>query len=245
MAAASLAEAVLENGAGNYERAVAAATDAAARDHLALSGWALPELVEAAVRSGDEATAADALARLGARANAAGTDWALGVHAASTALLAGDLDAEQHFREAIGRLSRTEARLHLGRTQLCYGEWLRRRHRRIDARLQLRAAIEVFTAAAAEAFVERAQSELRATGEKARKRSVDKVCQLTPQESRIAYLARDGLTNPEIGATLFVSPRTVEYHLRKVFAKLAITSRNQLHLVLDGTYDARGAATAS
>jgi DNA-binding CsgD family transcriptional regulator len=232
LTAASLAEAVLHNSVGHYEQALAAASDACRSEQLALSGWALPELVEAAVRSGRHDAAGRAVVLLSERTDAAGTDWALGIQAAARALLADEKSAEPLYREAIDRLARTDIRIHLGRAQLLYGEWLRRRKRRIDARVPLRAAWELFAAIGAEAFADRAHRELLATGEKARKRSVDAGRQLTPQESQIAHLALNGLSNPEIGARLFVSPRTVEYHLHKVFAKLAISSRTELHLVL-------------
>jgi ATP/maltotriose-dependent transcriptional regulator MalT len=191
------------------------------------------ELVEAAARSGQPETAAGAAARLAERTSAAGTDWALGVQATAQALLIEGEHAERRHREAVERLARTGIRCQLARAQLLYGEWLRRRNRRIDARTQLRAARDLFTVLGASAFADRAHRELLATGEAARKRTIDCRCQLTPQETRIACLARDGLSNPEIAARLFVSPRTVEYHLHKVFAKLAITSRAKLHLVLD------------
>lgn len=242
LTAASLAEAVAHNSVGHYEQALVAARDAGRSEQLGLRGWALVELVEAAVRSGHHEAAARAAARLGDRTDAAGTDWALGVQAATRALLATGQAAEPHYRDAIDRLGRTGIRIHLGRAQLLYGEWLRRQKRRIDARLPLRAARELFASIGAEAFADRAHRELLATGEKARKRGVDTCLQLTPQESRIAYLARDGLSNPEIAARLFVSPRTVEYHLHKVFVKLVITSRTELHLVLDAAPDPRRAA---
>ncbi|GAA1193931.1 LuxR family transcriptional regulator [Pseudonocardia alaniniphila] len=228
-----LAETVLYNSVGDYEQALAAAQDVAESDQLGLSGWVLVELIEAAVRCGRADVAAHALGRLTDRTAAAATDWGAGIRAASRALLADAPDAEPLYEEAITRLSRTDVRLHLGRVQLLYGEWLRSRNRRADARKPLRAARELFATIGAEGFAGRARGELAATGEKA---SMDSRL-LTPQESLIACLARDGLTNPEIGARLFVSRRTVEYHLHKVFVKLAITSRNELHLVLDTTAD--------
>lgn len=238
LTATQLAEAVLHNGAGHYEQAAAAARDAADADQLALSGWARAELVEAAVRCGQHDVAAAAVARLDDDATAAATEWALGVRATAQALLVDAPAAEPLYQEAIHRLSQTEIRTHLARAQLLYGEWLRRQNRRIDARVPLRAAQQVFATIGAEGFAVRARTELLATGERARRRTVETDRELTPQETRIGYLARDGLSNPQIGARLFVSPRTVEYHLHKVFAKLGITSRTELHLVLDPTGDA-------
>ncbi|HEV8174733.1 MAG TPA: LuxR C-terminal-related transcriptional regulator, partial [Actinoplanes sp.] len=231
--AGAVAVAVLRNGLGHYNEAVEAARQATRAEHPGLTGWALMELVEAAARSGQPETAAGAAARLAERTSAAGTDWALGVQATAQALLIEGEHAERRYREAVERLARTGIRCQLARAQLLYGEWLRRRNRRIDARTQLRAARDLFTVLGASAFADRAHRELLATGEAARKRTIDCRCQLTPQETRIACLARDGLSNPEIAGRLFVSPRTVEYHLHKVFAKLAITSRAKLHLVLD------------
>ena len=159
---------------------------------------------------------------------ASGTDWALGIEARSRALLSEREAAERLYREAIDRLGRTRVRTELARAHLVYGEWLRRERRRLHAREQLRTAHELFTTMGMEAFAERAARELLATGERARKRTVQTSVQLTPQETQIARLARDGLSNQEIGARLFISPRTVEYHLHKVFTKLGISSRNQL-----------------
>jgi len=182
----------------------------------------------------------EALEILAERARVTGTDWALGTAARSRALLTDGPAAEEFYVEAVERLSRSRMRVHLARAQLIYGEWLRRQGRRIDARAQLRAAWDSFVAMGAAAFAERAHRELLATGETARRRVVETHGQLTAQETRIAALARNGLTNPEIGERLFVSPRTVEYHLHKVFDKLGITSRHELHLVLD---DAVGPAS--
>jgi DNA-binding CsgD family transcriptional regulator len=237
---ASFAAAVLYNGLGRYDAAVTAASDAAESDELGLYGWSLLELVEAASRSGQSAAGTEALDTLTERARVTGTEWALGIAARSRALLTEGPAAEQFYVEAIQHLSRTRMRVHLARAQLIYGEWLRRQGRRIDARAQLRAAWDSFVDMGASAFAERAHRELLATGETARRRVVETHGQLTPQEARIAALARDGLTNPEIGERLFVSPRTVEYHLHKVFDKLGITSRHELHLVLD---DAVGSAS--
>ena len=233
LAATQLAEAVLHNSAGHYEQALAAAHEAVEADQLALSGWARAELVEAASRCGQRDVAAAALARLGDHADAAATQWALGVRAAGQALLADAPAAEALYQEAIDRLSETGIRIQLARAQLLYGEWLRRQNRRVDARMSLRAAQQTFATIGAEGFAIRASAELLATGERVRKRNVETGRQLTTQESRIGYLACDGLSNSEIGARLFLSPRTVEYHLHKVFAKLGITSRTELHLVLE------------
>jgi DNA-binding CsgD family transcriptional regulator len=222
------AAAVLYNGLGRYDAALAGARSACEYDDLGIFGFALVELVEAGVRSGAREEAAAALRRLEERTGAAGTDWALGVEAWSRALLSDGQGAEPLYREAIERLERTRIALHLARAHLVYGEWLRRENRRVDAREQLRAAHEMFSDAGAEAFAARAGRELSATGETARTRTAESRDVLTPQEAQIARLARDGLSNPEIGAQLFISPRTVQYHLRKVFQKLEITSRNQL-----------------
>jgi DNA-binding CsgD family transcriptional regulator len=227
-ALADYARAVLYNGLGRYEDALAAAERACVHEDLGICGRALPELVEAAVRRNARSAASEALGRLDERARATGSHWALGVRARSAALLSEGDRAECLYREAIGLLGRSRIAAHLARAQLVYGEWLRRENRRVDARVQLRAAHETFSRIAAEAFAERALRELLATGETARKRTDEARAHLTPQEAQIARLARDGLSNPEIGARLFISPRTVQYHLRKVFQKLAITSRNQL-----------------
>ena len=195
-------------------------------------GWSLVELVEAAVRSGRPEVAARALHRLEERTRAAGTDWALGVLARSRALMVDGDEADALYREAIERLERTRIRVELARARLLYGEWLRREKRRGEARGQLRAAHEFFGRIGAEAFAERARRELVATGETARKRTPDTRDLLTPQEAEIARMAGDGRTNPEIGAQLFISPRTVEYHLHKVFQKLDLSSRRDLRRVL-------------
>jgi DNA-binding CsgD family transcriptional regulator len=180
------------------------------------------------VRSGATDAAARALERLSERTSASGTDWALGIEATSRAISTDGPAAEPLYREAIERLGSSRGVVHLARARLLYGEWLRRENRRVDARDQLRAAHELFAGIGAEGFAERAGHELTATGETVRSRTDDARGLLTAQEAHIARLARDGLSNPEIGAQLFISPRTVQYHLRKVFLKLAITSRNQL-----------------
>ena len=225
------ATALLYNGCGRYGEALEAAQRGCEQDDVGLFGWSLVELIEAGVRSGATDASSAALDRLSERTQASGTDWALGIEAGSRALLSDGHDAEPLYREAVDRLARTRGVVHLARARLLYGEWLRRENRRVDAREQLRAAHEVFSDIGAEGFAERARHELLATGETARKRTDDARDVLTPQEAHIARLARDGLSNPEIGAQLFISPRTVQYHLRKVFLKLDITSRNQLSRV--------------
>ena len=222
------ANAILFNGLGRYEQALAAAQRACAQEELSLYALALVELVEAAVRSGNPQAAAAALERLSERTRASGSEWALGLEARSRALATDGPSAEPLYEEAVQRLAHGRLAPHLARAQLVYGEWLRRENRRVDAREHLRAAHETLSGIGAEAFAERARRELLATGESARRRTMETRDVLTPQEAEIARLARDGHTNPEIGAQLFISPRTVQYHLHKVFAKLDITSRNQL-----------------
>jgi DNA-binding CsgD family transcriptional regulator len=230
---AQWARAVLCNGLGRYGEAAAAARDAAADPcELGPPTWALAELVEAGVRSAQTRTAAAALEQLSAMTRASGTDWALGIEAGRRALLREGAPAEDLHREAIERLGRTRVRVELARAQLLYGEWLRREGRRADARAQLRTAYEALTAMGVDAFAERARRELLATGETVRKRTVETAKELTSQEAHIAQLVADGLTNPEIGAALYISPRTVEWHLRKIFAKLGVNSRRQLRLTL-------------
>jgi DNA-binding CsgD family transcriptional regulator/tetratricopeptide (TPR) repeat protein len=227
---AQWAAALLYNSLGRYHDALAAAQ--AATDHppvLGVAPWAaLSELVEAAARSGMPERGAHALEQLTEVAHATASDWALGTEARSRALLSRGTTAERGYREAIGTLERTRIRGELARAHLLYGEWLRRESRRLDARRQLRIAHEAFTAIGAEAFARRAAGELRATGETARKRTVETSTELTAQEAQIAHLVREGLSNPEIGARLFISPRTVEWHLTSIFGKLDITSRRQL-----------------
>ena len=220
--------AVLYNGLGHYEAAVAAAQRAGEHEDLVLFSWALIELVEAAARSSANDVATGALRRLEERTRAVGTDWSLGSEARSRALLSHGQAADALYREAIDRFERSRITVHLARAHLVYGEWLRRENRRVDAREQLRIAYEMLSRIGAEAFAERARRELLATGETVRKRTVETRDVLTPQEGQIGRLAGDGLTNPEIGSQLFISPRTVEYHLRKVFTKLGITSRREL-----------------
>jgi DNA-binding CsgD family transcriptional regulator len=227
------ASAVVYNGLGRYEDALAAAERASEHpEDLGISNWGLAELIVAAVRSGKPERAAEALERLSEIARASGSDWALGIEARSRALVSEGEVAERLYREAIERLGRTRIRVELARTHLLYGEWLRRERRRLDAREQLRTAHEMLTKMGVEAFAARAARELLATGERARKRTVETREDLTAQEAQIARLARDGLSNPEIAARLFISPRTVEYHLHKVFNKLNISSRNELDRAL-------------
>jgi DNA-binding CsgD family transcriptional regulator len=226
------AHAVLCNGAGQYEEGFAAARSASEHQEIVRENWGLPELIESAVRTGRTDLAADALERLAAKAEASGTDWALGVEARSRALLSEGDQADAGFREAIDRLSRTRVRAELARTHLLYGEWLRREQRGRGARAELRMAHDMLDAMGMEAFAERARRELLAAGETVRNRSVETISVLTAQEAYIARLAREGRTNPEIGAQLFLSARTVEWHLRKVFTKLGITSRRELSAAL-------------
>jgi DNA-binding CsgD family transcriptional regulator len=227
------AKAALMNSLGRYEEAQAAAIEASEdTPELFVAMWSLSELIEAASRTGDSEVAAGALARLREHTKANDSDWALGVEARSSALLADGEEAEVLFRDAVQRLERTRLLPELARARLLYGEWLRRENRRADAREQLRIAHEAFLSIGAVAFAERGRHELLATGEKVRSRRDETRDELTPQEEQIARLARDGLTNPEIAAQLFLSPRTVEWHLRKVFSKLQISSRRQLRSAL-------------
>jgi DNA-binding CsgD family transcriptional regulator len=229
------ARAVLYNGLGQYAAALENAQRASAQDELHVSVWSLPELVEAAARSGKPELAADALERLRERTQASGTEWALGLDARSRALLSDGPVAEALYREAIDRLGRCRVGLDLARARLLYGEWLRRRGRRVDAREQLGSARASFAEMGAEAFARRAERELLATGETARKRTAETSDELTPHEARIARMARDGASNQDIATELFVSRKTVEYHLHKVFSKLGISTRQQLEYVLPGT----------
>ena len=214
-----------------YRTALAAAQQATGYAHD-MAYLALAELVEASVRSGKREMADDAHRRLFEVTKPSGSEWALGIEARSHALLSDGEVAEQRYGEAIERLDRTRMRVDLGRAYLLYGEWLRREHRRVDARAHLRTAYEMFSSMGAEGFADRARRELLATGETVRKRAADTRDELTAQEAQIARLAREGLSNPEIGTRLFISPRTVQYHLSKVFTKLGITSRVQLESVL-------------
>jgi DNA-binding CsgD family transcriptional regulator len=227
---ADWATAVLSNGLGRYNRALAAAEQASAypADVGGPANWGLVELVEAAVRAGSPERATGAMRRLSESTSVSGTDWALGVQARSRALLSEGETADRLYREAIERLGRMQMRAELARAHLLYGEWLRREDRRTDAREQLRAAYQMLTAMGLDGFAERARRELLATGETVRKRTVETLTDLTAQEAQIAKLARDGHTNQEIAAQLYISSRTVEWHLGNVFTKLGITSRKEL-----------------
>ncbi|MBY8878260.1 ATP-binding protein [Actinacidiphila acidipaludis] len=225
---AHYATAVLHNGRGRYEAALEAAARACAYEDLGFFGWSLAELVEAAARSGRPESAAAALRELTAHTGVSGTHWALGVQDYARALLSEDRDAEALYRQAVAHLERSRIVLHLARARLLYGEWLRRRRRRQESRAQLRSAYEVFTRVGANGFAERARRELQATGETVGRRTDGTVAELTGQETQIAGLVTAGHTNAEIAAQLFISPRTVEWHLGNVFTKLGITSRRQL-----------------
>jgi DNA-binding CsgD family transcriptional regulator len=222
------AESVLYNGLGRYADALAVARRVVEREELTTMNWVLPELIEAAVRARAPELAAETDRLLADRSRASGTDWALGIAARSHALVADDRRADDLYAEAIELLARTRVRTDLARAHLLYGEWLRRQPRRADARKELRVAHEMFTDFGMGAFAERARIELLATGERARKRTVETLDQLTPQESQVSRLAAQGNTNREIAAQLFISPSTVEYHLRKAFRKLGVASRRQL-----------------
>ena len=222
---------VLELGLGNYQAALHCVLGVQ-EDDAPFSAIVLHDLVEAAARCGETRLAEAALGRLAERAAAAGTPRAFGLLARSKALLAGDDDAEHLYTEAIAHLEQCLARPQLARAYLVYGEWLRRQHRRRDARQQLRTAHEMFTSMGAEAFAERARVELLATGERARSRTVPAAEEFTPQEAQIARLVSEGQSNRDIAAQLFLSPSTVDYHLRKVFRKTGVTSRTQLARVM-------------
>jgi DNA-binding NarL/FixJ family response regulator len=228
LAIAAYARAVLCNALGHYEEALAAAASASGHQELNAENWGLSEAVEPAIRCGRTELATEALERLTAKAQAARTDWALGIEARAHALLLDGADADHRFRTAIEHLARTGVQAELARTHLLYGEQLRREGRRLDARAQLNVARELFTAMAMEAFAERASKELVATVERARRRVDSTRDDLTHQERRIAELAREGVSNADIAATLFLSRRTVEWHIRHVFSKLGIHSRRQL-----------------
>jgi DNA-binding CsgD family transcriptional regulator len=224
--------ALLYNGLGHYDKALAAAEQVCEYDDVGVLGWELAELIEAAVRSGQPARASESLQRLSETTRASGTDWALGAEARSRALLSEGETAENCYREAIERLGRTRMRPAVARAHLLYGEWLRRENRRQDARAELRTAYGLFTAMGIEAFAERTRRELLATGETVRKRTVETASELTAQEAHIARLAVDGRTNVEIGTQLFLSTRTVEWHLGKVYNKLGVGSRRELRRAL-------------
>jgi DNA-binding CsgD family transcriptional regulator len=225
---AQLAISLLEIGLGHYHEAFSSALSIYQDDPLYLGTLGLPDLVEAGVRSGNRSAAEAALGRLSERATANRTDLGQGWLARSSALLADDAEAEGLYQQAIEHLQRSGARPDLGRAHLLYGEWLRRQRRRRHAREELRAAHDLFESIGADNFAQRARIELRATGETARKRSVETQNDLTPRETQIASLAVEGASNAEIAAQLFLSSSTVEYHLRKVFRKLGLSSRIQL-----------------
>jgi DNA-binding CsgD family transcriptional regulator len=229
---AAYASSVLYNGLGRHDAARDAAWQAFEPDHVGYGPLVVPELAEAASRTGDVALVGTALEWLSERTRVTPTEWALGIEARVRALLSEADVADSLYRESIERLGRTRARAEVARAHLLYGEWLRRERRRVDAREQLRTAYDMLTTMGIEAFADRARRELLATGETVRKRTVEARDELTAQEAQIAQLARDGLSNPEIGTRLFISPRTVKYHLRKVFIKLDISSRNELDRVL-------------
>jgi DNA-binding CsgD family transcriptional regulator len=239
------ASSVLYNGLGRHDAARDAARRAFEHDWLGFGPCIAPELAEAASRTGDQALVRAALDWLSERTRAAPTGWALGIQARLRALLSKGRCADRLYRESIDRLGRTRVRAELARSQLLYGEWLRRQGRRVDAREQLRAAYQMLDAMGAGGFAERARRELLATGETIRKRTPQAPGTragaagngLTTQEAQVARLAYEGLSNPEISTRLFISPRTVQYHLRKVFTKLGISSRGQLHRVLPGDPD--------
>jgi DNA-binding CsgD family transcriptional regulator len=231
---AAAASAVLYNGLGRHDAARDAAWRAFQRDQLGLGPHVVPELAEAASRTGEVALVRAALEWISERTRAMPTEWVLGIEARVRALLSEGEAAERLYRESIAHLGRTRVRVEVARAHLLYGEWLRRRHRRLDAREQLRTAHEMLAKMGVDAFADRARRELLATGETVRRRTVQTRDELTAQELQIALLARDGLSNPEIGTRLFISPRTVQYHLRKVFIKLDIRSRSQLDRVLIG-----------
>jgi len=229
LTAAGWATAVLSNGLCRYDAALAAAEQGSEYpDQLGLAAWPAVELIEAAARTGQPERGIGALCRLTEVTSAAGTDWALGIQARSRALLSDDESAERLYREAIERLGRTRVRVELARAHLLYGEWLRRQSRRVDAREHLRAAHQMLTVMGIDGFAERARRELLSTGETVHKYTAETAAELTAQEAQIARLAGDGHTNPEIGVQLFISARTVEWHLRKVFGKLGVSSRKEL-----------------
>jgi DNA-binding CsgD family transcriptional regulator len=237
---AACMSAVLDNGLGRYEAARDAAREVFERDDLALGHLAVAELAEAAARTGELTLVQAALAWLSERIRVTPTEWVLGIEARVRALLSDGQAAERCYRESVERLGRTRVRADLARSHLLYGEWLRRQRRSGEAREQLRTACRMLEEMGMAAFAERARRELRATGETGRRRTAPTARTaeaseaLTAQETQVARLARDGLSNPEIGARLFISPRTAQYHLSKVFTKLGISSRGQLHRVLPG-----------
>jgi DNA-binding CsgD family transcriptional regulator len=232
IAGAEFAAAILHNGLGHYPAALAAAQQARDHDELGFGVWVLPELIEAAVRSGQAEAAAAGLRQLSERTSLSRSPWAHGIQVRSRALLTGGPAAEDLYQEAISLIGPSQMTVQLARTHLLYGEWLRRENRRTEARGQLRIAHQMLAGMGADGFAERAARELLATGERVRRRTTDPPAQLTPRETQIGRLAGEGLSNPQIAAQLFMSPRTVEYHLHKIFTKLAVSSRSQLHRIL-------------
>jgi DNA-binding CsgD family transcriptional regulator len=226
------ASALLWNGLGHYDAARDAAWRAFRNDQVGYGPFVVPELAEAAARTGDVALVGTALEWLSERTRLAPTEWVLGIEARVRALASEGEEAERHYRESIAHLGRTRLRAELARSQLLYGEWLRRERRRTDAREQLCPAHDMLDSMGIDAFAERARREILAAGGTARKRTVEISDELTAQEAQIARLARDGLSNLEIGTRLFISPRTVQYHLSKVFTKLGVSSRSQLDRAL-------------
>ncbi len=237
------ATAVINNGLCRYDAALVAAEKGSEfPDELGLATWSMVELIEAAARTGEPERATGALQWLSRATRASGTDWALGIEARSRALVNEGENAEHLYQEAIEHLGRTRIRVDLARAHLVYGEWLRRENRRVDTREQLRISQDMLKTMGIEGFAARTQRELLATGETVRKRNVETFDELTPQELQIARLASKGLTNSEIGTRLFISPRTVEWHLRKVFSKLGVSSRREIRervLDTDGVERAR------
>jgi len=232
IAGVQFAAAILHNGLGHYPAALAAAQQARDHDELGFGVWVLPELIEAAVRCGQPEAAADGLRQLSERTSLSRSPWAHGIQARCRALLTAGPAAGDLYQEAISLIGPSQMTVQLARTHLLYGEWLRRENRRTEARGQLRTAHQMFVTMGAEGFAERTARELLATGERVRKRTTDAPARLSARETQIGRLAGDGLSSPEIAAELFMSPRTVEYHLHKVFTKLAISSRSQLRGVL-------------
>jgi DNA-binding CsgD family transcriptional regulator len=222
------ARSVLYNGLGRHDAARDAAWEAFQPDPVGYGSFLVPELAEAASRTADRALLESALDWLSERTHVTRSEWAIGIEARVRALLSEGEIAESLYRESITHLACTRVRVELARTHLLYGEWLRRERRRVDAREHLRTALEMFTSMGTEAFAGRAERELLATGEHARKRTADSLDQLTPQEEQVARLAAEGTTNREIAAQLFITQSTVEYHLRKAFRKLDVKSRTQL-----------------
>jgi DNA-binding CsgD family transcriptional regulator len=235
----SHAHAVLDLGLGRYQSALDHALTVYRADPPGVGNLVLPLTVEAGVRSGQRPAAAAALARMTERAQAASTPWGLGLLARCQALMSADQQAEARYRESIELLSQVPVALDLAHTRLLFGEWLRRRRRRSEARTHLRAAYQLFDSCGAIPFAERARAELRATGEEVRSRAVPAAADLTPQERQVAILAASGSTNAEIASRLFITVSTVEFHLNKVFRKIGITSRREIAARLEPTEEPR------